>query len=158
VLKLCVLLIECICVFRMVLKINRDCFPNQHLEVDICSGDATVSRPVCLGIKHPSGLTTRFLLLSDRCGFVDVERSLWRADESVVYNCCWPSPAQSFSGQSPLGHATIFDCFRFETSLFVASYDSQGYSGGIRPRHHMELFPIEYELNFILWHDAWKTE
>jgi hypothetical protein len=25
----------------------------------------TVSRPVCLGIKHPSGLTTRFLLLSD---------------------------------------------------------------------------------------------
>jgi hypothetical protein len=24
----------------------------------------TVSRPVCLGIKHPSGVTTRFLLVS----------------------------------------------------------------------------------------------
>jgi hypothetical protein len=31
---------------------------------------------------------------------------------------------------------TIFCCLRFETSLFVASYDSQGYGGGIRPRLH----------------------
>jgi hypothetical protein len=27
-------------------------------------------------------------------------------------------------------------CLIFETSLFVASYDSQGHSGGIRPRLH----------------------
>jgi hypothetical protein len=26
--------------------------------------------------------------------------------------------------------ATIFYCLNFETSLFVASYDSQGYCGG----------------------------
>jgi hypothetical protein len=31
-----------------------------------------------------------------------------------------------------------FTVFRFETSLFVASYDSQGYGGGIRPRLHTE--------------------
>jgi hypothetical protein len=36
------------------------------------------------------GFTTRFLLLSDSCEFVDVGRSLWRGDGSVVYNCCWP--------------------------------------------------------------------
>jgi hypothetical protein len=30
-----------------------------------------------------------------------------------------------------VGLSTIFYCFRFETSLFVASYDSQGY-GGVR--------------------------
>jgi hypothetical protein len=54
-------------------------------------------------------------------------RSLWREDGSVVYNCCWSSPAQSFSGQSLMGLATIFYCLRFETSLLVASYDSQGY-------------------------------
>jgi hypothetical protein len=41
-------------------------------------------------------------------------RSLWREDGSVVYNCCWPSPAQLFSSPSPLGLATIFYCLRFE--------------------------------------------
>jgi hypothetical protein len=30
----------------------------------------------------------------------------------------------------------IFYCLRFETSLFVASYDSQGHGGGIQPRLH----------------------
>jgi hypothetical protein len=49
---------------------------------------------------------------------------------------CWPLPAQSFSGPSPLGLATVFYCLRFETSLFVDSYDSQGHGGGIRPRLH----------------------
>jgi hypothetical protein len=37
-----------------------------------------------------------------------------------------------------MGFMTIFYCLRFETSLFVASYDSQGYGGGIRPRLHTE--------------------
>jgi hypothetical protein len=31
-----------------------------------------------------------------------------------------------------LGLVTIFHCLRFETSLFVASYYSQGHGGGIR--------------------------
>jgi hypothetical protein len=31
---------------------------------------------------------------------------------------------------------TKFYCLRFETSLLVASYYSQGYGGGIRPRFH----------------------
>jgi hypothetical protein len=61
----------------------------------------TVSRPVCLGIKHPYGLTTRSLLLYDICRLVEVGRSLWRQDGSVVYNCCWPSPAQSFRVRVP---------------------------------------------------------
>jgi hypothetical protein len=65
------------------------------------------------------GLTTRSLLLLDSCGFVDVGRSLLREDGSVVCNCCWPSLAQSFSGPSPVGFATIFYCLRFETSFFV---------------------------------------
>jgi hypothetical protein len=68
----------------------------------------TVSRPVCPGIKHPSGAYERFLLPSDICGFVDVGRSLWLEDETVVYNCCWLSPAQSLSSSSPAGLATIF--------------------------------------------------
>jgi hypothetical protein len=50
----------------------------------------TVSRPVCLGIKHPSGVYDKILLVPRSCGFVDVRRSLRREDGSVVYNCCWP--------------------------------------------------------------------
>jgi hypothetical protein len=78
------------------------------------------------------GLTTR----SDSCGFVDLGRPFWREDGSVVYNCCWPSPSQSFSGSSLVGLVAIFYYLRFETSLFVASNDSQGHGGGIRPRLH----------------------
>jgi hypothetical protein len=79
---------------------------------------------------------TRLLLVSESCEFVYVGLSLWREDGSVVYNCCWPSPAQSLSGPSSVGLVTIFYCFRFEILLFVASYDSQGYGGGIRPCLH----------------------
>jgi hypothetical protein len=79
---------------------------------------------------------TRYLLLLDYYGLVSVGRPLWREDESVFYICCWPLPAQCFSGPSPLGLATIIYCLSFETSLFVASYDSQGHGGGIRRRLH----------------------
>jgi hypothetical protein len=96
----------------------------------------TVSRPVSLGIKRPTGDYDQYLLLSDTCWFVDVGCFIWREDGFVVYNCCWYSPAQSFSNGSPVALATIFYCLRFETSLFVASYDSQGYGGGMRPRLH----------------------
>jgi hypothetical protein len=82
------------------------------------------------------GLTTRSWLLSDSCELVDLGRPLWREHGSAVCNCYWPSPAQSFSGPSPVGLVAIFYCLRFETSFFVASYDSQGHGGGIRLRLH----------------------
>jgi hypothetical protein len=40
---------------------------------------------------------------------------LWWENGSVVYSCCWPSPAQSFSGPSPAGLVTTFSCLKFET-------------------------------------------
>jgi hypothetical protein len=61
----------------------------------------TISRSVCLGVKPHLGPRTRFLLLSDSFGFFDVRRPIWQEDGSVVYNCCWPSSPQSFSGLSP---------------------------------------------------------
>jgi hypothetical protein len=73
----------------------------------------------------------------DNYGFFFVGRPLWREDGPDFYICCWPLPAQSFFVPSPLGLATIFYCLTFETSLFVASFDSQGHGGGIRSRLHM---------------------
>jgi hypothetical protein len=67
------------------------------------------------GVKTPSRAQDQILVLSDSCRFVDVGRPLWREDGPVVYNCCWSSPAQSFSGPSPAGLVTIFYCLRFET-------------------------------------------
>jgi hypothetical protein len=69
---------------------------------------------------------------------------LWREDGSVFCICCWSLPAQSFSGPNPLVLATIFYCLRSETSLFVASYDSQGHGGNIRSRLHTGFFSSLY--------------
>jgi hypothetical protein len=96
----------------------------------------TVSQSVSLGVEPHLGLMTRYLLLFDSYSLVFVGRPLWREDGSVFCICCWALPAQSFSGPSPLRFVTIFYCLTFKTSLFVASYDSQGHGGGIRPRLH----------------------
>jgi hypothetical protein len=96
----------------------------------------TVSQSVSLDVEPHLGLMTRYLFLFDSYGLVPVGRPLWREDESVFYICYWPLPAQSFSSPSSLGFTTTFYCLRFETSLFFASYDSQGHGGGIRPRLH----------------------
>jgi hypothetical protein len=45
--------------------------------------------------------------------------------------------------------ATIFYSLRFETSLFVASYDSQGYGGGIRACLHTQSTPVVFFLTTL---------
>jgi hypothetical protein len=98
---------------------------------------ATDGQPsVSLGVQPHLGLLARYWLLFDSYSLVYVGRPLWREDGSVFCTCCWPLPAQSISVQSPLRLVTIFYCLRFEISLFVASYHSQGYGGGVRPRLH----------------------
>jgi hypothetical protein len=67
---------------------------------------------------------------SDSCVFVDVGSFLWREDGSVVYNCCWTSPAQSLSGPSPIGLENIFYCLRFETPPTWRTRSTYLYSSG----------------------------
>jgi hypothetical protein len=73
-------------------------------------------------------------------GLLNVGHPLWREDGSVIYNCCWLSPVQSFSGLSPTGLMTIFCCFRFETPLTWRARPPYLYTPGTRspsytPRH-----------------------
>jgi hypothetical protein len=53
-----------------------------------------------------------------------------------------------FLGPESLGLATIFYCLRFETSFFVASYDSHGHGACIPSRLHTgrSQFPSPYSL------------
>jgi hypothetical protein len=78
---------------------------------------------------------TRYLLLFDSYGLV-----LWGvlSDERTGLSFAYAAdlPVQYSSDPSPLGLAPIFYSLRFESYLFVASYDSQGHGGGIRPRLH----------------------
>jgi hypothetical protein len=96
-------------------------------------GRLTVGRNIRLrlnpGMEYRIGLTVTFLIpwgaLSDE-----------RMGLSFV---CAAGPCQRsfFLVLVPWeGLATVFYCLRFETSLFVASYDSQGHGEGIRPRLH----------------------
>jgi hypothetical protein len=99
----------------------------------------SVSQSINLGAEPHLGFMTRYLLLFDSYGLVFVGCPLWPEDRSVFCICCWSLPAQSFSGLSPLGLATIFYCLRCDASLFIASYGSQDHGGGIWPCLHMGL-------------------
>jgi hypothetical protein len=85
----------------------------------------TVSRPVCLAIKHPSEAYGQI--------FINV-RQLWGAlsDESRGLSLKLASNPRQRS-HSRVGLGTTFYRLRFETALFVTSYASQGYRGSIRP-------------------------
>jgi hypothetical protein len=80
----------------------------------LCYNDRSDGQTVLVSSTH-LGLMTRFLLLSDSCGFLDVVLSLWWENKSAIYNCCWSSPVQSFLGLSSAGLVTIFYCLIFDT-------------------------------------------
>jgi hypothetical protein len=85
---------------------------------------------------------------------------LWREDGPVVYNYCWSSPAQSFSGDHIL-LSQIRDSPTWRArSLYLYApgtgwpgytprhwdYDSQGYGGGILTSLHTGfLIPVTWE-------------
>jgi hypothetical protein len=94
----------------------------------------TVSRSVYLGTKHPSGAYDQILIVVRQlrvcwCGALFPTRG-----RVCLLQLLLVLASTVILWSESRGIATIFYCLRFETSLFVASYDSQGYGGGIRPR------------------------
>jgi hypothetical protein len=90
----------------------------------------TVSRPVYLRIKQPSGAYDQIFITVGQlrvcwCGAL----SLTRGRVCLLYMLLALASAV-FSDQSPLVLATVFYFLRFETSLFVAFYNAQGHGGG----------------------------
>jgi positive regulator of sigma E activity len=53
-------------------------------------------------------------------------------------------------GSESLGTGDHIYCLRFEASLLVASYDSQGYGGGILPRLHTEVTTAQVKVKVTL--------
>jgi hypothetical protein len=56
---------------------------------------AVYRQSVRLGAKPLRITTSNFIFQPNICGY----STPWREDGSAVYNCCWPSPTQSFSGK-----------------------------------------------------------
>jgi hypothetical protein len=82
------------------------------------SHNATDGQPVSKSwCRAPSGAHDQIFVTVCHLVLIFVGRPLCREDGSVFCICCWPLPAQSFSGPSPLLLATIFYCLRFETSI-----------------------------------------
>jgi hypothetical protein len=81
----------------------------------------TVSRPVCLGIRRPSGTRDQvFFLLEISCRQLRVcyfvAPSLRRGRVSnLQYNCFWALPEQSLLGRTPAELTAIFYCFIWDS-------------------------------------------
>jgi hypothetical protein len=77
---------------------------------------ATVSRPVCLGVRYPSRTCDQFFFLLEIsfrqlrvCYFVAPSLTRGRVC-NLLYNCFWAWPGKSLLGRNPAELMTIFYC------------------------------------------------
>jgi hypothetical protein len=95
----------------------------------------TVSRPVCLGTKHPSGVYDQIFITVGQlricwCGALSLTRG--RLSFTIAAG---PGQRSYSRVRVPWGG------LRFVTSLFVASYDSQGHGGSLLTEYFIQRGP-----------------
>jgi hypothetical protein len=101
--------------------ISKFCWPHfQLLEVEV-NLRPTVSRPVCLGVRRPSGTCDQFffrLEISFRqlrvCYFVAPSLTRGRVC-NLLYNCFWALSEQSLLSRSPAELTAIFYCLIWDS-------------------------------------------
>jgi hypothetical protein len=99
--------------FLYILTVSNKKFCEEQVkESNLCYYWRSVGQSVLVSSAHlwPK---TRFLLLSDSCGFVDVGRPFLREDGSLSYKCCPSSPAQNRKTEPEL----LYD-WRFTANQF----------------------------------------
>jgi hypothetical protein len=95
--------------------LTRQTWEEVEVEVEV-NLRPTVSRPVCPGVRPPSGTRDQLLILLEisfrqlrRCYFVAPSLTRGRV-YNLPYNCFWALPEQSLLGRSPAELTTIFYC------------------------------------------------
>jgi hypothetical protein len=103
---------------RSLHKLNY-CFKAKVKVNDIVLVWPTVSRPVCLCVRHPSGTSDQCFFFLSLIVFRQLRfffyfgRPLWREVGCAVCRFCRASPAQPFPGLTPTGLMSICYCLYF---------------------------------------------
>jgi hypothetical protein len=81
----------------------------------------TVSRPVCLGVRRPSGTSDQFFFLLQisfrHLGFYYFAAPSLKRGRlcNLLYNCFWALPEQSLLGRSPAELTALFYCLIWDS-------------------------------------------
>jgi hypothetical protein len=81
----------------------------------LCYNWWSVSQSALVSGTHLGPMTRFSITIRQLQVCLYVVPPLYREGGSIVYNCFWASPAQSFSGLSPAGLMTMFYSLKLET-------------------------------------------